>query len=267
MCRSMIPAATLRPIRRREFLRGSWRRSRLATSNRCRCSRCSNTACDFAATTIRALRRSSISNARSCAAAAARGKRPALRTPCRRCATKEETCIATIRARVRATPTSIRLRRCRNVASCLRRSKASSRNRCRCGILLFTISRLSRNCPRIAPASGGLHLVDGEALASTFDQMTESTRRTRSRFALSDYPELFDAVAGSRMVRRRAPNAGVRIYGPLEARLQQADRRARWPGGRYHGRRRRRAIRGSAVRCGVSSASICRNGGSASGRA
>ena len=42
---------------------------------------------------------------------------------------------------------------------------------------------------------------------------------------LPEYPELFDAIAGGRTVRRPgAPGARVRIYGPLEARLQQADR-------------------------------------------
>ena len=66
---------------------------------------------------------------------------------------------------------------------------------------------------------------DGEALASTFDQMVESTATSQFAIELSDYPELFNAIAGGRMVRRPgAPNARIRIYGPLEARLQQADR-------------------------------------------
>ena len=66
---------------------------------------------------------------------------------------------------------------------------------------------------------------DGEALALTFDQMIESTTTNAFGVPRSDYPELFDAIAASRMVRRPgAPNARVRIYGPLEARLQQADR-------------------------------------------
>jgi ATP-dependent helicase/nuclease subunit B len=66
---------------------------------------------------------------------------------------------------------------------------------------------------------------DGEALALTFDQMTESTATNEFAAEPSDYPELFDAIAASRMVRRPgAPNARVRIYGPLEARLQNADR-------------------------------------------
>ncbi len=43
--------------------------------------------------------------------------------------------------------------------------------------------------------------------------------------AAYDYPELFHSIASDNVVRRPgAPNARVRIYGPLEARLQQADR-------------------------------------------
>ena len=66
---------------------------------------------------------------------------------------------------------------------------------------------------------------DGAALASTFEEMIESTATVAFLLALPDYPELFDAIAGGRTVRRPgAPGARVRIYGPLEARLQQADR-------------------------------------------
>lgn len=66
---------------------------------------------------------------------------------------------------------------------------------------------------------------DGEALESTFERMAESTATGAFPVPLADYPELFDAIAAGRMVRRPgAPNARVRIYGPLEARLQQADR-------------------------------------------
>lgn len=66
---------------------------------------------------------------------------------------------------------------------------------------------------------------DGAALASVFDEMTESTGGGTFAIAVSDYPELFDTIAAGRVVRRPgAPDARVRIYGPLEARLQQADR-------------------------------------------
>ena len=67
---------------------------------------------------------------------------------------------------------------------------------------------------------------DGEALRIDFrsDDRKHGDERVFTS-APSDYPELFDAIAASRMVRRPgAPNARVRIYGPLEARLQQADR-------------------------------------------
>ena len=67
---------------------------------------------------------------------------------------------------------------------------------------------------------------DGSALVSVFDEIDENAGATNAfSVSLSDYPELFDAIAMSRAVRRPgAPGARVRIYGPLEARLQQADR-------------------------------------------
>jgi len=66
---------------------------------------------------------------------------------------------------------------------------------------------------------------DSSALASAFEEMFESAAAGTFSVALSDYPELFDAIATSRVVRRPgAPGARVRIYGPLEARLQQANR-------------------------------------------
>jgi ATP-dependent helicase/nuclease subunit B len=68
-------------------------------------------------------------------------------------------------------------------------------------------------------------LWDGEALALTFNQLIESIPASRFAVALADYPELFDGIAAGRVVRRPgAPGARVRIYGPLEARLQNADR-------------------------------------------
>ena len=64
---------------------------------------------------------------------------------------------------------------------------------------------------------------DGEVLAASFQTIVDSG----ADLAVSpyDYPELFRAIASERMVRRPgAPGARVRIYGPLEARLQDADR-------------------------------------------
>jgi ATP-dependent helicase/nuclease subunit B len=62
---------------------------------------------------------------------------------------------------------------------------------------------------------------DGAHLASAFDEMTE-----HGRLALlpSEYPELFAAAISDRVVRRPEANVRVRIYGPLEARLQTVDR-------------------------------------------
>lgn len=66
---------------------------------------------------------------------------------------------------------------------------------------------------------------DGEILKDLFDSIAESGAAASFAVAPRDYPELFRAIASERMVRRPgAPNARVRIYGPLEARLQDADR-------------------------------------------
>jgi len=66
---------------------------------------------------------------------------------------------------------------------------------------------------------------DGEALEGALQTVAASG--TAAQFAISsfDYPDMFHAIASDHVVRRPgAPNARVRIYGPLEARLQQADR-------------------------------------------
>jgi ATP-dependent helicase/nuclease subunit B len=66
---------------------------------------------------------------------------------------------------------------------------------------------------------------DGEALKAVFDSIADSGTAAGFAISPSDYSELFRAIASERMVRRPgAPNARVRIYGPLEARLQEADR-------------------------------------------
>jgi ATP-dependent helicase/nuclease subunit B len=66
---------------------------------------------------------------------------------------------------------------------------------------------------------------DGDALKELFASVAESGAASGFAVAPRDYPELFRAIASERMVRRPgAPNARVRIYGPLEARLQEADR-------------------------------------------
>lgn len=62
---------------------------------------------------------------------------------------------------------------------------------------------------------------DGMQLAAVFDEMAE-----HGRIALvpAEYPELFAAAMADRVVRRPESNVRVRIYGPLEARLQAVDR-------------------------------------------
>ncbi|MET0278786.1 MAG: double-strand break repair protein AddB, partial [Pseudorhodoplanes sp.] len=66
---------------------------------------------------------------------------------------------------------------------------------------------------------------DGEVLENLFDSIADSGAASGFAVAPRDYSELFRTVASERMVRRPgAPNARVRIYGPLEARLQDADR-------------------------------------------
>jgi ATP-dependent helicase/nuclease subunit B len=66
---------------------------------------------------------------------------------------------------------------------------------------------------------------DGEALGELFQAIVDSGDAATFAAAPRDYPELFRTIASERMVRRPgAPGARVRIYGPLEARLQDADR-------------------------------------------
>ncbi len=66
---------------------------------------------------------------------------------------------------------------------------------------------------------------DGQALGEMFQSIVDSGAGSELAVAPRDYPELFRAIVSERMVRRPgAPNARVRIYGPLEARLQDADR-------------------------------------------
>ena len=66
---------------------------------------------------------------------------------------------------------------------------------------------------------------DGMALSETFEAIADSRGAAAVSVEPHEYPDLFRAIASERVVRRPgAPGARVRIYGPLEARLQQADR-------------------------------------------
>ena len=80
--------------------------------------------------------------------------------------------------------------------------------------------------------------------------------------APGDYAELFDAAIAERMVRRAGrPGARVRIFGPLEARLQTSTASCSAAWSKASGRRRRAPIPGSAAPDAArSSGSICRNG-------
>jgi ATP-dependent helicase/nuclease subunit B len=66
---------------------------------------------------------------------------------------------------------------------------------------------------------------DGSALSDLFQAIADSGPAAAFAVDAHDYPDLFRAIASERAVRRPgAAGARVRIYGPLEARLQQADR-------------------------------------------
>jgi ATP-dependent helicase/nuclease subunit B len=66
---------------------------------------------------------------------------------------------------------------------------------------------------------------DGAALKETFQSIADSGQASAFSVEPHEYADLFHAIAAERVVRRPgAPGARVRIYGPLEARLQQADR-------------------------------------------
>ncbi len=65
----------------------------------------------------------------------------------------------------------------------------------------------------------------GSALASAFDELLGRATQSGLMVQPGDYPEVFQAAFGDRMVRRpEAANVHLKIYGPLEARLTQADR-------------------------------------------
>ncbi len=84
------------------------------------------------------------------------------------------------------------------------------------------IKALSRDANGLEVAFDGR---EGSALAAAFDDLLGEPSRSGLLVAPSDYPEVFQTAFGDRVVRRpEAPNASLRIYGPLEARLTQTDR-------------------------------------------
>ena len=79
---------------------------------------------------------------------------------------------------------------------------------------------------------------DGTALARALDELAESPSAASLIVGRGDYAELFHAAIAVRVVRRpELHNVRVRIFGPLEARLQSVDRivlgglnEGTWPG-------------------------------------
>jgi ATP-dependent helicase/nuclease subunit B len=66
---------------------------------------------------------------------------------------------------------------------------------------------------------------DGQALAAVFDEIAAAAAGSPYPVATGDYLEVFDAAIDGRMIRPpSSPDAPIRIYGPLEARLTGVDR-------------------------------------------
>jgi len=66
---------------------------------------------------------------------------------------------------------------------------------------------------------------DGKALAQAFEDLVLSQAARGLAVSRGDYPELFHATIAGRVVRRpEIADVQVRIFGPLEARLQNIDR-------------------------------------------
>jgi ATP-dependent helicase/nuclease subunit B len=84
------------------------------------------------------------------------------------------------------------------------------------------IQALSRDADNLEAAFDG-HA--GSALADAFDDLIGEQARSGLLVPLGDYADVFQTAFADRVVRRpEAPNASLRIYGPLEARLTQCDR-------------------------------------------
>ncbi len=68
---------------------------------------------------------------------------------------------------------------------------------------------------------------DGEALALAFEDAINTRAANEISVSAADYPELFHATLAARIVRmREQQGVRIRIFGPLEARLQTIDRMA-----------------------------------------
>jgi ATP-dependent helicase/nuclease subunit B len=66
---------------------------------------------------------------------------------------------------------------------------------------------------------------DGKKLKMVLDELIETPAAVTLELPAAEYPEFFEAALAGQVVRlRERPGVHVRILGPLEARLQQADR-------------------------------------------
>jgi ATP-dependent helicase/nuclease subunit B len=88
-----------------------------------------------------------------------------------------------------------------------------------------------------APQNAAFDGKDGEALALAFEDAINTRAANEIAVSSADYPELFHATLSGRIVRmREQKGVRIRIFGPLEARLQTIDRmvlgglnEASWP--------------------------------------
>ena len=75
----------------------------------------------------------------------------------------------------------------------------------------------------------------GAALAAAFDDMLAEQKPSGLMVQLGDYPDVFQTAYADRMVRRgESASAQLHIFGQLEARLTESDRRHSWRTGRGH---------------------------------
>ena len=85
--------------------------------------------------------------------------------------------------------------------------------------LVVTLSRDS------AGVIDGFAGADGIKLSALFEELTATPAASELPIAVADYVEMFQAIAATSTVRMREnTNVRVRIFGPLEARLQSMDR-------------------------------------------
>ncbi|HVZ51680.1 MAG TPA: double-strand break repair protein AddB, partial [Pseudolabrys sp.] len=104
------------------------------------------------------------------------------------------------------------------------------------GLHRETIAKLSADGAGVSVAFGGHN---GNALAGALEDIADDSPCAKGlAVARNDYPEIFQASIGDRVVRRpETRDVRAHIYGPLEARLQQVDRivlgglnEGTWPG-------------------------------------